>query len=69
MPIDPHLLVAFAVTTIIAMISPGPDMLFVLGQSHSGGKQSSAYCADLLGVGANVAEVQEVVVWCSRAGV
>ena len=29
MPLDQHLLMLFAVTTIIAMIVPGPDMLFV----------------------------------------
>jgi threonine/homoserine/homoserine lactone efflux protein len=31
MPIDQHLLLAFLLTTTIAMITPGPDMLFVLG--------------------------------------
>src|SRR5436190_227046 len=31
MPMDTHVLVLFAVTTGIAMISPGPDMLFILG--------------------------------------
>ncbi|WP_329000441.1 LysE family translocator [Kribbella sp. NBC_00709] len=31
MPIDQHLLLAFLLTTIIAMITPGPDMLFILG--------------------------------------
>jgi len=40
MPIDQHLLVAFAVTTIIAMISPGPDMLFVLGCGMRGGPRA-----------------------------
>ena len=29
MPINEHLLMAFTVTTIIAMLAPGPDMLFV----------------------------------------
>ena len=37
MPIDQHLLVAFTVTSIIAMIVPGPDMLFVLGCGMRGG--------------------------------
>ncbi|MFI6789823.1 LysE family translocator [Nonomuraea sp. NPDC050383] len=37
MPIDPHLLALFSVTTIIAMITPGPDMLFVLGCGMRGG--------------------------------
>jgi threonine/homoserine/homoserine lactone efflux protein len=40
MPIDQHLLVAFAVTTMIAMISPGPDMLFVLGCGMRGGPRA-----------------------------
>ncbi|MBV8931095.1 MAG: LysE family translocator [Kutzneria sp.] len=37
MPIDPHLLTLFLVTTIVAMISPGPDMLFILGCGMRGG--------------------------------
>jgi len=37
MPIDQHLLVAFTVTSTIAMIVPGPDMLFVLGCGMRGG--------------------------------
>lgn len=28
---DPHLLAAFTLATVVAMIAPGPDMLFVLG--------------------------------------
>lgn len=31
MPIDQHLLLAFLLTTIVAMITPGPDMLYILG--------------------------------------
>jgi threonine/homoserine/homoserine lactone efflux protein len=31
MPVDQHLLLAFLLTTTIAMITPGPDMLFILG--------------------------------------
>ncbi|MET9271627.1 LysE family translocator [Kribbella sp. NPDC003557] len=31
MPIDQHPLLAFLLTTTIAMITPGPDMLFILG--------------------------------------
>ncbi|TDW83869.1 threonine/homoserine/homoserine lactone efflux protein [Kribbella pratensis] len=31
MPIDLHLLLAFLLTTTVAMITPGPDMLFILG--------------------------------------
>ncbi|MCP2165562.1 LysE family translocator [Goodfellowiella coeruleoviolacea] len=40
MPIDPHLLVAFLVTTTIAMITPGPDMLFILGCGMRGGPRA-----------------------------
>ncbi|MBO2452621.1 LysE family translocator [Actinomadura barringtoniae] len=37
MPIDSHLLAAFTVTTIVAMIVPGPDMLYILGCGMRGG--------------------------------
>jgi len=40
MPIDQHLLVVFTVATIIAMIAPGPDMLFVLGCGMRGGPRA-----------------------------
>jgi threonine/homoserine/homoserine lactone efflux protein len=40
MPIDQHLLLAFTVTTAIAMISPGPDMLFILGCGMRGGARA-----------------------------
>ncbi|RVX38827.1 threonine/homoserine/homoserine lactone efflux protein [Nonomuraea polychroma] len=40
MPIDPHLLVLFTMTTIVAMITPGPDMLFVLGCGMRGGPRA-----------------------------
>jgi threonine/homoserine/homoserine lactone efflux protein len=40
MPIDQHLLALFAVATIIAMITPGPDMLFVLGCGMRGGPRA-----------------------------
>lgn len=40
MPIDQHLLAAFTVTSIIAMIVPGPDMLFVLGCGMRGGPRA-----------------------------
>jgi threonine/homoserine/homoserine lactone efflux protein len=40
MPIDQHLLVAFTVTAIIAMVSPGPDMLFILGCGMRGGPRA-----------------------------
>jgi threonine/homoserine/homoserine lactone efflux protein len=40
MAIDQHLLVLFTVTTVIAMITPGPDMLFVLGCGVRGGPRA-----------------------------
>lgn len=40
MPIDHHLLALFTLTTIIAMITPGPDMLFVLGCGMRGGPRA-----------------------------
>lgn len=40
MPIDQQLLAAFVVTTFIAMITPGPDMLFVLGCGARGGPRA-----------------------------
>lgn len=40
MQIDMHLLVLFTLTTMIAMITPGPDMLFVLGCGMRGGARA-----------------------------
>ncbi|GAA0250891.1 LysE family translocator [Cryptosporangium japonicum] len=40
MPIDSHLLTLFVVTTLVAMITPGPDMLFVLGCGIKGGPRA-----------------------------
>jgi threonine/homoserine/homoserine lactone efflux protein len=40
MPIDPHLLAVFTATTIVALITPGPDMLFVLGCGMRGGARA-----------------------------
>lgn len=40
MPIDPHLLAIFTATTIVALITPGPDMLFVLGCGMRGGARA-----------------------------
>lgn len=40
MPIDQHLLVAFIVVSIVIMITPGPDMLFVLGCGMRGGPRA-----------------------------
>ncbi|MEW2355065.1 LysE family translocator [Spirillospora sp. NPDC029432] len=40
MPIDPQLLAAFTLATIVAMVTPGPDMLFVLGCGVRGGPRA-----------------------------
>ncbi|MDG4790272.1 LysE family translocator [Micromonospora sp. WMMD1102] len=40
MPVDQHLLLAFTLTTIVAMVTPGPDMLFVLGCGMRGGSRA-----------------------------
>jgi threonine/homoserine/homoserine lactone efflux protein len=40
MPIDPHLLAAFFVTSVVAMVIPGPDMLFILGCGMRGGARA-----------------------------
>jgi threonine/homoserine/homoserine lactone efflux protein len=40
MPVDHHLLALFFVTTIIAMLTPGPDMLFILGCGMRGGPRA-----------------------------
>src|SRR6185295_11745988 len=63
MPIDPHLLALFAVTTTIAMVTPGPDMLFVLGCGMRGGPR-----AGLLAT-AGVATSEAVHVAVAAAGV
>ncbi|WP_211222342.1 hypothetical protein [Actinokineospora enzanensis] len=40
MPIDPHLFAAFVLTAVVAMLVPGPDMLFVLGCGIRGGARA-----------------------------
>ncbi|SNT54063.1 Threonine/homoserine/homoserine lactone efflux protein [Actinomadura meyerae] len=40
MPIEPHLLAVFTATTIVALITPGPDMLFVMGCGVRGGARA-----------------------------
>ncbi|MBW8484569.1 LysE family translocator [Actinomadura parmotrematis] len=40
MPIDQHLLLAFTATSLVAMIAPGPDMMFVLGCGMRGGPRA-----------------------------
>ncbi|WP_396449988.1 LysE family translocator [Actinomadura sp.] len=40
MPVDPHLLALFFATSVVAMVIPGPDMLFVLGCGMRGGARA-----------------------------
>ncbi|MFE9102382.1 LysE family translocator [Actinomadura geliboluensis] len=40
MPIEPHLLAVFTATTVVALITPGPDMLFVMGCGVRGGARA-----------------------------
>jgi threonine/homoserine/homoserine lactone efflux protein len=40
MPIGTHLLVPFVITTAVACLAPGPDMLFVLGVGMRGGPRA-----------------------------
>jgi len=37
MPLDPHLLAAYLLACLVLILTPGPDMLFVLGQTLAGG--------------------------------
>jgi threonine/homoserine/homoserine lactone efflux protein len=39
-PVDQHLFILFLITTVVAMISPGPDMLFILGCGMRGGPRA-----------------------------
>jgi threonine/homoserine/homoserine lactone efflux protein len=39
-PIDAHLLVLFTLATAVAMVAPGPDMLFILGCAVRGGPRA-----------------------------
>ncbi|MGH3243770.1 MAG: LysE family translocator, partial [Spirillospora sp.] len=40
MPVDPHVLAVFFATSIVAMVIPGPDMLFILGCGMRGGARA-----------------------------
>jgi threonine/homoserine/homoserine lactone efflux protein len=62
MPIEAHLFVLFLVTTTVAMLAPGPDMLFVLGCGMRGGPR-----AGLLAT-AGVATSEAVHVAAAAAG-
>jgi threonine/homoserine/homoserine lactone efflux protein len=40
MPINEHLLMLYLLTTMVAMVAPGPDMLFILGCGMRGGPRA-----------------------------
>ncbi len=40
MPINEHLLALYLMTTMVAMVAPGPDMLFILGCGMRGGPRA-----------------------------
>ena len=48
MPLDPHLFVAFLIAAWVLILTPGPDMLFVIGQTLAGGTRRG--WAALLGI-------------------
>jgi threonine/homoserine/homoserine lactone efflux protein len=62
MPIDQHLLVVFAVTATVAMVTPGPDMLFVLGCGMRGGPRAGLFAT------AGVATSEAVHIAVAAAG-
>lgn len=62
MPIDQHLLFAFLITASVAMIAPGPDMLFVLGCGVKGGPRIGLFAT------AGVATSEAVHVVVAAAG-
>jgi threonine/homoserine/homoserine lactone efflux protein len=39
MPLDPNLLLAFLLACVVLIVTPGPDMAFVLGQTLGGGRR------------------------------
>jgi threonine/homoserine/homoserine lactone efflux protein len=49
MPLDPQLFLAFLIAAWVLILTPGPDMLFVIGQTLSGG--AARGWAALLGIG------------------
>ncbi|MEU0874643.1 LysE family translocator [Nocardia brasiliensis] len=62
MPVDHSLLLAFVATTFVAMITPGPDMLFVLGCGMRGGPRAGLYAT------AGVATSEAIHVAVAAAG-
>ena len=62
MPVDLHLLALFTLTTMVAMLTPGPDMLFVLGCGIKGGPRAGLFAT------AGVAVSEAVHVALAAAG-
>jgi len=61
-PIDQHLFVLFLITTSVAMVSPSPDMLFILGCGMRGGPRAGLFAT------AGVATSEVVHITLAAAG-
>jgi threonine/homoserine/homoserine lactone efflux protein len=57
MPLDPQLLLAYLAACVVLILVPGPDMLFVLGQTLAGGARRgwAATAGVYLGVAGHIA--------------
>lgn len=54
MPVDPHLFGVFLIAAWVLILSPGPDMLFIVGQALAGGARSGWAATGGVFVGAMV---------------
>ncbi|WP_244458392.1 LysE family translocator [Roseomonas fluvialis] len=56
MPVDPSLLAGFLIACLVLVVTPGPDMAFVLGQTLSGGARRgwAATAGVYAGVGVHI---------------
>ncbi|WP_137126521.1 LysE family translocator [Roseomonas sp. HF4] len=67
MPVDPNLLAGFLLACLILVVTPGPDMAFVLGQTLSGGARrgwaatAGVYAGVLVHIGLAAAGVAALV--------
>lgn len=67
MPVDPNLLAGYLLACLILVVTPGPDMAFVLGQTLSGGARrgwaatAGVYAGVLVHIGLAAAGVAALV--------
>jgi threonine/homoserine/homoserine lactone efflux protein len=67
MPVDPNLLASYLLACLILVVTPGPDMAFVLGQTLSGGARrgwaatAGVYAGVLVHVGLAAAGIAALV--------